>query len=290
MQLAALLDPALKPAPKQRRNLAHKWDQAQAAWEIERQWSKAQIFEAYLNLLPLRGETVGIAAASEVWFGKAPDGLDLSEAALLAALVRQPQASPAKVGARACGIVAALDESALPMLPRPDCGTLKALALSSLVTPQAGSLGVSLAPHAARLAHAQWMARALGEGERQSAPRRDASFGVPVLATTLNADLQSFARERLEQHLRELSGRNVEDGAVLVLDNTSGEILAWVGSSGYLSDAAEVDGVTALRQAGSTLKPFLYAQALDQRLITAASLIDDSPVALTAENGVYLHI
>jgi penicillin-binding protein 1C len=71
--------------------------------------------------------------------------------------------------------------------------------------------------------------------------------------------------QSLQQHLRELRGRNVEDGAVLVLDNATGAVLAWVGSSGALSQASEVDGVLALRQPGSTLKPFLYAQAIAER-------------------------
>ena len=66
----------------------------------------------------------------------------------------------------------------------------------------------------------------------------------------------------LRRQLAELAGRNVEDGAVVVLDNASGEVLAWVGSSGDLSGAAEVDGVLARRQPGSTLKPFVYELAL----------------------------
>ena len=80
----------------------------------------------------------------------------------------------------------------------------------------------------------------------------------------------------------------MEDGAVLVLDNASGEVLAWVGSSGSLSEAPEVDGVTALRQAGSTLKPFLYALAFERRDLTPASLIDDAPLALPTGNGLYM--
>lgn len=68
----------------------------------------------------------------------------------------------------------------------------------------------------------------------------------------------------------------------------SGEVLAWVGSSGALSSAAAVDGVTALRQAGSTLKPLLYALALEKRLVTAASLLDDSPVDLATATGLYI--
>ncbi len=283
MQLAALLDPALRPAPKQRRDWQQKWDQAGAAWRIERQWSKAQILEAYMNLVPLRGETVGIAAASEFWFGKSPDGLDLAEAALLTALIRQPQASPSRAGERACAIVAGLPSGALPGVARPDCAVLRARALATLTSPMGGRLRDQMAPHVARRALAEVNAATSVATSSASINGHEAR-----LRTTLDARLQAFSRERLMQHLRELAGRNVEDGALLVLDNATGAVLAWVGSSGEMSDAAQVDGVTALRQAGSTLKPFLYGLAIERRLLTAASLVDDSPLALTAENGAYI--
>jgi penicillin-binding protein 1C len=80
----------------------------------------------------------------------------------------------------------------------------------------------------------------------------------------------------------------VEDGALVVLDNASGEVLAWVGSSGPLSQAAEVDGVTALRQPGSTLKPLLYGQAIAEKRITAASLIEDSSAQISTASGLYI--
>jgi penicillin-binding protein 1C len=65
-------------------------------------------------------------------------------------------------------------------------------------------------------------------------------------------------------------------------------VLAWVGSSGHLSGAAEVDGVTALRQPGSTLKPFLYAQAIAERRLTAASLLDDAGTHIQTSGGLYI--
>jgi penicillin-binding protein 1C len=74
----------------------------------------------------------------------------------------------------------------------------------------------------------------------------------------------------------------------VVLDNATGEVLAWVGSSGELSDAAEVDGVMALRQPGSTLKPFLYAEAIAERRITAASLLEDSSSQIQTAGGLYI--
>ncbi len=63
----------------------------------------------------------------------------------------------------------------------------------------------------------------------------------------------------------ELQTRNVRDGAVLVLDNTSGDVLAWVGAWAFTSRSPQVDGVLARRQPGSTLKPFLYGQAFAER-------------------------
>jgi penicillin-binding protein 1C len=75
---------------------------------------------------------------------------------------------------------------------------------------------------------------------------------------------------------------------VVVLDNATGQMLAYVGSSGGLSDAQNVDHARALRQAGSTLKPFLYAQALEQQRLTAATLLDDGPIGLPTGNGLYM--
>ncbi|GAB3253818.1 penicillin-binding protein 1C [Chitinimonas naiadis] len=277
MQLAGLLDPALRAAPGSRRNLEQKWDQALAARAIERQWSKREILEAYLNLMPLRGEATGLNAASQLWFGKSPDGLDWTEATLLAALVRQPQ----KVAERACGIALALDEAELGAGNRPDCRTVRARALITLGDkPTYSQVGkVALAPHIARKALEGWGTR--------PAPAK-AVEGMPVLRTTLDARIQRLAVESLGAHLRELRRQNVEDGAVVVLDNATGAVVAWVGSSGQISDAPQVDGVLAPRQAGSTLKPFLYGLALEQRRITAASLLHDSPLALTAANGAYV--
>jgi penicillin-binding protein 1C len=80
----------------------------------------------------------------------------------------------------------------------------------------------------------------------------------------------------------------VRDGAALVADNASGDILAYVGSAGTASRAEQVDGVKSRRQAGSTLKPFLYALAIAQRRLTAASLLHDAPIHLETPSGLYI--
>ena len=96
------------------------------------------------------------------------------------------------------------------------------------------------------------------------------------------------ARAALRRQLAELGGRNVEDGAIVVLDNASGDVLAWVGANGATSAAAQVDGVLARRQPGSTIKPFVYQLAFERRLLTPASLLDDSPAQIATAAGLYL--
>lgn len=264
MQLAALLDEP--DGDLQRgaggRRLTQKLGQAVAAQQLERRWRKDQILEAYLNLVPFRGELVGIDALSRTLFGKAAHGLDEREAAVAAALVRAPNAKPAQVAQRACGVLK-LMQAGTPV----DCGELRILTTIALQGREFTATE-GIAPHHAR--------------------RMLASEPAQTVRSTVSAPLQRFALQTLQRHLRELKGRNVQDGALVVLDNASGEVLAWVGSSGELSAASEVDGVTALRQPGSTLKPFLYAQAIAERRMTAASLLEDSPAAIPTTSGLYI--
>ena len=100
MQLAGLLDDDLRRrnAP---RSLGQKMSQVVVAQQLERNWRKDQILEAYLNLVSFRGELVGIHALSRVLFGKHPSGLSQREAAIAVALIRGPNATPARVAERA---------------------------------------------------------------------------------------------------------------------------------------------------------------------------------------------
>ena len=267
MQLAGLLDGDLKRSAGGR-SVVQKIEQTVSAQLLETQWRKDQVLEAYLNLLPFRGELVGIDALSHTLFGKAAHGLDDHEAAVAAALVRAPNARPAQVAQRACSVLKALETSA----SAPDCEGLDLFAQAALQRHDfAASEGI--APHLALQALRL---------------RKPASATANGIVTTLSAPLQRFALQTLQQQLRELQARHVEDGAIVVLDNASGEVLAWVGSSGELSRAAEVDGVTALRQPGSTLKPFLYAEAIAERRMTAASLLDDSGTQIQTSGGLYI--
>lgn len=266
MQLAGLLDPELY-RPTGGRSLGQKWDQMQEARDLEKRWTKQQILEAYLNLVNFRGELAGIHAAAEGLFHKHPSGLNKAEASLLAALLRGPNAEPAVVGKRACGVATQLGK------PQPTCTEVQRLARMALSGPPRIEVEPQLAPHFARqfVTH---LAKPLGGGQS--------------LRTSLDARLQRIATEALQRHLAELKGREVEDGAVVVLDNRSGELLAYVGASGLTSLSPEVDGVIAPRLPGSALKPFLYGLAIEQGLLTAASPIEDSPLALDTPTGQYV--
>jgi len=287
MQLAGLLDANLR-AGAGGRGLGQKIDQALAAQTLERHWRKDQILEAYLNLLPWRGELVGIDALSRTLFDKAASGLDHREAALAAALVRAPNAPVAQVVDRACGVWRLLQ----PAASDPGCLSMRMfteLAVQRRAYPASAGIAPHLAQRAVRAAKDGVAMDGSNVAQAGSIDGAKSRFAMPsVIATTLDADLQRFAVATVQRQLRELAGRHVEDAAVVVLDNRSGAVLAWVGSSGALGTAPEVDGVTALRQPGSTLKPFLYAQALAERRITAASLLEDAATHIPTAGGLYI--
>ncbi|TFW11433.1 penicillin-binding protein 1C [Massilia arenosa] len=254
MQLASQLDPALQPGAGGR-TLGQKWNQMKAAREIEDTWSKRDVLEAYLNLVPFRGELRGIGAGSRGLFGKAPSGLDKTESAILAALVRSPSAPPKLVARRACALAQELKLTVACAAVTWE--TEKALSRPS--EPRSFSASGAVA-------------------------RQLLKPGKGAVRSTLDAGMQRFAEEALRRQLSMLGERNVNDGALVVLDNASGEILAWVANAGN----SDVDGVTALRQAGSTLKPFLYELAFERRVLTAASILNDAPIEVATVGGMYV--
>lgn len=260
MQLATLLDTTVPQSGQ--RSPADKWRQMRRAWVLERQWTKDEILEAYLNLVTFRGEQQGVAAAAVALFDKLPHGLSAAEATALAASVRSPNAGADSLLRRSERLSRRLGWG----VPR---GALAQAVTQICAAPLGSGPRTALAPH---------LARQLLSASTNSSRS---------VASTLDASVQTVAIRSLQDHLRGLRERSVEDGAVLVADNRSGEVLAYVGSSGPLSRAPQVDGVQARRQAGSALKPFLYALALEQQLLTAASILEDTPFELAAGNGLY---
>ncbi|MCC6202927.1 MAG: penicillin-binding protein 1C [Gammaproteobacteria bacterium] len=252
MQLAVLLDPSLRKNTSRSR---YKLRQMRAALALERTWSKDEILETYLNRLGFRGDLVGLDAAARLLFGKAPAGLTRSESLLLAALLPAPTAAPTEVAARAC----ALDRAT-------SCDELERLAAEVFAT--------------------RHLAEQEGLASHLAATLIDTADSE--VTTTLDRDLQQFAIATLARHVGRDATSNMRDGAVLIADVATGAIRAYVGANHATSTAPHVDGVRARRQAGSTLKPFLYGLALERGYLTAASLLDDSPLNLNTASGLYL--
>jgi penicillin-binding protein 1C len=264
MQLVALLD-AEYARRGSGRTVLQKIDQVLEARTLDQHWSKPEILEAYLNLAAFRGELVGVDALARVLFQKHASGLDAREAAVAAVLLRGPNASRSVLTQRACGLLKTMG------VPR-ECDGLADFIYRSLLHKSAPRSDTdSLAPQFAQLVLGR---NRVGPGQ--------------AITTSIDGALQRFVIDSVDRNVRALQASNVRDAAVVVLDNRSGQVLAYVGSSGDLSLTPQVDNARSLRQAGSTLKPFLYAQALQQERLTTVSLLNDGPVNLPTGNGMYI--
>jgi penicillin-binding protein 1C len=256
MQLVSIFDRNLKPRIGSRRGLLQKWKQMKAAMSLEKQWTKEQILEAYLNLISFRGELAGICAATRGLFDKEPSGLTEAESCLLASLITSPNASVEGVVNRACRIGSSAS-----------CEDIRDAAYRSLTRPYQIRREISIAPHVARM---------LLTKEKKE------------IRCTLDGNLHRYVYATLAESVRLLEKQNVFNGAAMVVENKTGDILAYVGNSGTSPATLYVDGITAYRQAGSTLKPFLYELAFEKKLLTAASILDDSPLQIMTPTGLYV--
>lgn len=211
---------------------------------LEMKWNKQEILETFLNLVNFRGELQGIAAASHGLFDKPPQDLTRAEGAVLASLIRAPYAQVSSVRAQACRL--------LKKLGTPEeCGALSLRHLSSIEKGYYLRPYVRMAPHVAR--------RLSDYPELR---------GRNLVRSTLDREIQWNALHALQTH--------GEDGAVVVLENNTGNILAYVGNIGSASKNAYVDEALVLRPAGSVLKPLIFAKALDERILTTASRLERS--------------
>ncbi|HEY2475256.1 MAG TPA: penicillin-binding protein 1C [Candidatus Cybelea sp.] len=266
MQLARLLYPSSAPDGAVAR-LRDKLAQIVAAERIEIGSSKAAVLGAYVNRVPMGGNLYGVEAAARTYFGEPAADLDLAQASLLAAIPNDPARLAPDVNWRA------LRERQRYVLQR--------MVALGLITPRAAyeafsetldvrrhDSGITDAPHALFYLY-----------------RNDGRRGR--VRTTLDRSLQHFVQAQTADVIGALARYHVSDAAALVVDNQTGAVLAYVGSPDYFSDAAlgRNDGVQALRQAGSSLKPFTYELALERGTIRSTTILPDVPAAYAIPGG-----
>lgn len=242
----------------------------QALWalRLEAHLDKHEILERYLNRVPLGQGTVGVAAAATLYFDASAEELSIGQAAALAGFARSPArdnalASVQRAAARRQFVLERMRAAGYITTAELDAAAGEPLARER-------HRDEFLAPHFTTRVLARLGADATG-----------------ATRTTLDLDLQRALEAEVRHTVRVLGDRAVAHGAVVVLDNASGDVLAWVGSPDFFADSVgQVDMVVSRRQPGSALKPFLYALAFD-RGFTAATVLPDVPRTYATSGGPY---
>jgi penicillin-binding protein 1C len=259
----------LVPRP---RTLRGKWREMAIALRIEAELDKTRILEEYLSRVEFGPNLRGIEAASQHYFDKPARELSLAEAAALVSIPRGPTLYDPRRGLerlqrRRDRVLGRMQSAELA-----DAAAIeRALATPLQITRRLTVGGV------------EHLTTALAQG------RLGADSTSPRLDATLDSELQREVETLCRQAARELERNDASALAVLVADNESGEVLAYVGSPDFLSSQAlgQNDGTQALRQPGSTLKPFVYAAALAEGGMTAATLLPDVELYLADGQDVY---
>jgi penicillin-binding protein 1C len=237
------------------RNISGKLEQIIRSVELERHYSKNEILEAYLNLAPYGRNIEGIGAASQIYFDKPASKLSRPEAV------------------------------ALSVIPQ---------------SPTRRALHIDRDNHSINLAQSGWYDRAKIDSNaefsmRDFQPRMqmeqkffaphfvqqvlESSHGRDQIITTLDLEKQQAIERRVTAYVASNRNRGIENAAVLLIDTRTMDVLAQVGSADFYKTEinGQVDGTRSPRSPGSTLKPFVYALALEQGLMHPLSILADAP-------------
>lgn len=262
------------------RSIWSKWLEGWEAVQLEKKFPKEKILEFYLNQVPFGERRRGISQASKYYFDRTPETLDINEILALAVLVRAPNRfNPQR---NADSLSPRINQLAERMV------LLNLLSEDSALRVKKSSLYVL--KNATQPIEASHFVRYVRKNANyiEAHTIYEANYSEKII-TTLDGKLQENVQNIINRRLQDLSSKNVHNGAALVVDHTTNEVLAWVNaktSSHKNKNSEWFDAVTLPRQPGSTLKPLLYAQALGHGL-TAASIIDDAPISKSVGRGLH---
>ena len=266
MQLARLL------RGPSRRNLGSKIAEAMLALRLEVHFSKDEILNGWLNRAYFGNQAYGIEAASQVYFGKNAIDLTVAEAAYLIGLPQNPAGyNPYK-----------FPDLAKRRFMRVLRAMMEESHLDQTEAERLYTLPIDLRPRIETFAAPHFVERIRNQlGENFAA--------IGTVRTTLDLPLQLELEGLAQSHLNRLGSEYVTNAAAIVLDNETGDILAYLGSIDFWNEriGGQNDGVQMLRQPGSALKPFTYAMALASRRYTAASILPDIELQIPEAGGAF---
>jgi membrane peptidoglycan carboxypeptidase len=250
--------------------LTRKIKEAILAVEVTRTFTKAQILEMYFNQIYYGNQSYGIRSAAKTYFGVYElDQLTLGQTALLAGLPQAPSAydpiqNPDAAKARRADVLDAMVENKYITEAEADA------AKSEQVTVKSASTSL-YAPHFTFRVREQ-LVRDVGE--------KLAYQGGLTVLTSLDWNMQQLAEKEVRDHVDGLKGSNVNNAALITMDPTTGEVLAYVGSYDYYQHTAKMQGDydhagIALRQPGSTFKLFTYLAGMEKAGMTASTRLYD---------------
>lgn len=258
----------INPRP---RKIWSRWLEGFEAKSLSRSYSKDEVLEFYLNQIPYAANRRGVAQAARYYFNRDLETLSKKEMLALVVLVRAP--SRLDLWKNTQKIEASIKRLTKQLI----AGGVLSQDQSQILLAQKFDL------EAPKLAvNASEFVRYVKNHPQVS------KAGWPYVRTTLDSSLQQNIQTMLDERLASLKSKKVSNGAVLVVNHTNGEILAWVvaGKENENTPNRFIDAVTIPRQPGSALKPFLYSLALEKGW-TAATIIDDSALKESVGNGIH---
>ncbi len=252
MQVARLLYPA-------RRTYGNKISEMFRALQLEYKYSKDDIFRLYLNLVPYGGNVEGVKAASLMYFGILPAHVNLSQSVILSVIPNRPGTlHPAKGTSQ----ITTVRNKWLNRMKQE--GIVNENSANEAVQEP---IDMSRHSYARNIPH---LARRLNT---------ERPFEYQTI-TSIDSDIQEKAENICLRHHRKLALKNVKNISVLVIENSSRKVRAYIGSQDFNDTefSGQVDGCNAIRSPGSTLKPMIYALAIDKGIITPETMLEDVPV------------
>lgn len=251
MQVVRLLEP-------RKRTYLSKGIELFRAMQLEFHYSKDEILQLYLNLIPYGSNIEGMKSASLLYFGKLPQLLSLAEITTLTIIPNRP--SSLRLGRKNAFIVQERNK------------WLKRFEQAELFDKQVIEDAINEPLNAYR--------REAPKSVPHLAFRlKNEQKNTPIIRTAILPTRQAQVEQMTRNYVNRLQSMNIHNAAVMVVNNETMQIETYVGSADFNNsyDGGQVDGIKAIRSPGSTLKPLLYAIALDKGMITPKSAVNDVP-------------